>query len=211
MDLATGTSLLFKGRYRIRTNRMKNWDYSSSACYFVTICTKGKLHWFGEIEKGKMTMSDVGKIVETYWKEIPNHFPHARLDQFVMMPDHLHGILIFDRSLVETCHGHVSKKQQTTKINGNSSNEMRDSRVSTNERRLRLVPKSLGAVINQFKMTCTKKIHAMGYDDFHWQTRFYERCLRSEGALNAIRTYIKSNVSRWKDHPDLLYISPFTE
>ena len=84
---------LYKNRYRIESTRLKNWDYSSNGYYFITICTKYRKHLFGKIRNGEMQLSDIGKIAYQYWQEIPNHFLLVRLDSFVIMPNHMHGII----------------------------------------------------------------------------------------------------------------------
>ena len=74
--------------------RLKNWDYSSPGYYFVTICTKDHQHFFGVVVDNKMQLSQIGKIAENCWQEIPHHFQHVKLDEFIFMPNHVHGILI---------------------------------------------------------------------------------------------------------------------
>jgi len=88
----------FQNKYLISSARLKNWDYGSNAIYFVTICTQNREHYFGEIANGKMQLSETGKIAQRFWFEIPNHFPFVKLGEFVVMPNHLHGIIIIDRS-----------------------------------------------------------------------------------------------------------------
>ncbi len=84
---------LYQNRYRIESARLKNWDYSSNGNYFITMCTKYRRHLFGKIINGEMILSEIGKIAYKYWQEIPNHFLFVRLDKFVIMPDHIHGII----------------------------------------------------------------------------------------------------------------------
>jgi len=87
----------FQKKDRIESNRLQNWDYSSNAAYFITICTKNRKHFFGKIFKGKMQLSEIGKMANIYWNEIPEHFPFVKLDAFVVMPNHVHGINIIDK------------------------------------------------------------------------------------------------------------------
>ena len=89
---------LFKNKYRIRSTRLQNWDYSSNGNYFITICTKNRHHYFGKIIDGKMQLSDIGIIAERYWNEIPNHFSCVILDEFIIMPNHIHGILVIEKN-----------------------------------------------------------------------------------------------------------------
>ena len=88
----------FKNRYRIPTNRLQGYDYGANGCYYVTICTKYREHYFGEIVDGKMWLSEIGEIAEKFWAKILNHFPFVILDQFVIMPNHIHGVLFFNKN-----------------------------------------------------------------------------------------------------------------
>ena len=86
----------FKNKYRIKSARLAGYDYRNEGLYFVTICTKNKFHYFGEIENGNLLLNEIGLIAHNYWAEIPQHFDHVSLDEFVIMPDHIHGIICID-------------------------------------------------------------------------------------------------------------------
>ena|SRR3989338_11249787 len=94
----------FRNKYRIPSTRLLNWDYSDNGYYFITICTKDKEEYFGEIINNKINLNKIGFITNKYWLEIPNHFPFVELNEFVVMPNHVHGILIIRNNLphVET-------------------------------------------------------------------------------------------------------------
>jgi len=81
------TSERFRGKYRIETGRLKNWDYGSNGYYFVTICIKDRECVFGNVDDNKMVLSESGKIAEKFWLEIPAHFPFVKLDEFIIMPE----------------------------------------------------------------------------------------------------------------------------
>ncbi len=85
--------MLFKNKYRIESARLKNWDYSSDGYYFVTICTHDRIRHFGKITNRTIVLSDMGNIADKYWREIPDHFPFAKLIEHVIMPNHIHGII----------------------------------------------------------------------------------------------------------------------
>jgi REP element-mobilizing transposase RayT len=78
--------------------RLANWDYRSSAAYFITICTQDRTHYFGKITDGKMNLSQLGILADVFWHEIKNHAKDIELGEFVVMPDHIHGILILKDS-----------------------------------------------------------------------------------------------------------------
>jgi len=86
----------FKNKYRIPSARLQTWDYRWAGAYFITICTQNREHYFGKIEKGKMILSNVGVIANILWYEIKNHAKNVELGEFVVMPNHVHGILILN-------------------------------------------------------------------------------------------------------------------
>ena len=92
---------LFMNKYRIGSKRLKGFDYSSPGKYFITICIKNKITYFGKIENEEMILSELGEIAEKFWLEIPDHFPSIELDEFIIMPDHMHGIIIIRQSKIQ--------------------------------------------------------------------------------------------------------------
>ena len=87
---------LFRNKYRTGSVRYCGYDYSLPGTYYVTICTKNKTHYFGEVENGKIKFSEIGLIARQMLTEIPVHFPFARLDEFVVMPNHIHAIIVIN-------------------------------------------------------------------------------------------------------------------
>lgn len=87
---------LFKNKYRVETTRLQNWNYGRNGKYFVTIVTKNREHYFGKIGNKKMQFTEIGGITDKYWHEIPEHFPFVVLDEFCVMPNHIHGIVVID-------------------------------------------------------------------------------------------------------------------
>ena len=92
---------LYQNKYRIPSNRLPSWDYGENASYFITVCTKNRMCYFGDIVNKRMKLSELGEIAHLYWGGIPKHFPFVILDDFVIMPNHIHGIIIIDKP-VET-------------------------------------------------------------------------------------------------------------
>ena len=117
----------FYGKYRIPSSRLAAWDYGRNAAYFVTICTANHAHYFGKITHGEMIPTPLGQAAVDFWNEIPAHFPFVVLDAFVVMPNHVHGIIIIDKSAdtVETqdrlprCHFGVRLYQLETGLDRN--------------------------------------------------------------------------------------------
>lgn len=87
----------FNNKYRIPSARLQTWDYGNNGLYFITICTKNRENYFGKITEGEMMLSEIGFLANKYWHEIPEHFPFMKLNEFVVMPNHVHGIIIIDK------------------------------------------------------------------------------------------------------------------
>jgi len=83
--------------HRRRSLRLKNYNYSQSGLYFITVCTQDRIELFGEIKNGKMILNDYGRIIQIHWQEIPKHYPDIKLLEYVIMPNHIHGILWFTK------------------------------------------------------------------------------------------------------------------
>ena len=115
VELLDKTMDKFQNKYRIATARLQNWDYGINAAYFITICTKDKTHFLGQMANNEMQLTEIGKLTEKYWVEIINHFAFVELGNFVVMPNHVHGILIINKPSedVETRHCLVSANTNT--------------------------------------------------------------------------------------------------
>jgi len=174
----------FKGKYRISSTRLPNWDYSWDGWYFVTICTKLKECFFGDIINGKMKLSKIGKIAEKFWGEIPIHFSFTKLDKFIVMPNHIHGIIIIQNNVdihnVETQN--FASLQNIKPIYKNQFGPQ---------------SKNLSSIIRGYKAG-VKKWATMNKIEFIWQPRFYEHIVRNEKSLNTIRKYIIDNPAKWE-------------
>ena len=86
----------FKNKFRIETTRLSVWDYSNPGWYFITINTKNHIEHFGKIINAKMILNDIGKIADKCWTDLPKHFVNIKLDYYVIMPNHIHGIIIIN-------------------------------------------------------------------------------------------------------------------
>jgi REP element-mobilizing transposase RayT len=194
---------LFQNKYRSESTRLKNWDYSKPGAYFITICTAKMKNFFGEIEvddklysvdeiKKIMKLNVYGKIVEKEWLQTEKIRNNVILDEFIVMPNHFHGIIMLTNDCVETTRRVVSPNTVPHPLETNK-HETTHRVVSTT-----LKSNSLGSIIGQFKSICTKRIHDAGLMDFFWQERFYDHIIRSEKSLNKIRDYIIHNPIKWK-------------
>jgi REP element-mobilizing transposase RayT len=178
----------FKNKYKIQSVRLQGYNYAQNGIYFVTICTKNREYFFGEVINGKMILSDAGKIASQFWKEIPKHFPFVNLDEYQIMPNHLHGIIEIN---VETPNLGVLLK--------NNDFETPGSGVSTDGYNKNWKPGCLGVIVNQYKRICTIEIRKqLNPITFAWQSRFYDHIIRNDASLNKIREYITSNPVMWE-------------
>jgi REP element-mobilizing transposase RayT len=178
--------MLFNGKYRIESSRLKEWNYSKPWWYYVTINTKNQFEYFGNVENGKMVLNPIGMLIEEEWLKTKEIRSNVDLDYYVVMPNHFHGIIVLEeKNNVETTGSVVLKN--------NLFSETTHRVVSTT-----LKPNSLGSIIGQFKSTCSKKIHKLGKIKFSWQNGFYDRIIRNEKELFQIRKYIEQNPIKWE-------------
>jgi putative transposase len=174
----------FRNKYRSATTRLHGYDYGRMGVYFVTICTRKKISYFGDIIDNKMMLSDLGIMVKEYWIEIPTHFPIVSIDEFVIMPDHIHGIIMIKPLM----NGNSDDLQMDMlKLGVSTGAKSRNPFWNSN---------SLGLIINQFKRICTIKSKELGLD-LVWQLRFYDHIIRSKIELENTRQYIWDNVNNW--------------
>ena len=212
----------FKNRYRIKSARKAEWDYTSEGWYFVTICAKNMEQFFGNITDGKMNLSEIGKIAQDYWQEIPKHFPFTELDEFSIMPNHTHGIIGINNTSCRDADLSRLDCDDGDAINRRLYGD-RDGGVTGKNNPMG--KNGLGEIICWYKGRCKFEIGKIDrdainrdainqdainrrlYDHFAWQPRFYDRVIRNEKELNKIRKYIFENVLNWefdKNNPDNL-------
>jgi|CXWL01.1.fsa_nt_gi REP element-mobilizing transposase RayT len=152
-----------------RTIRLPGWNYRRAGWYFITINTWGSCHTLARVRDGRMVLTRMGEIVGACWEEIPQHFPFARLDAFVVMPNHVHGII------------------RIAKSTGDSL--MPASQIRNG---------SLPAIVRSFKAASTRIVRneIARYLPL-WHRNYYERILSDRLALDTVRRYIANNPARW--------------
>lgn len=171
--------------------RLQGFDYGVNAAYFVTICTQNRQHYFGAIspvetdnypslltdnnntETGNcpsLRYAPIGLIALEYWLQIPQHFPFVILDEFVIMPNHIHSILFFDKP---------DKTDWTPNQFGSQS-------------------QNLPSVIRAYKAS-VKRYANQNNIEFGWQSRYWDRVIRDKQELNVVRNYIVNNPVNWKN------------
>ncbi len=200
----------FQGRYRINTTRLRYWDYGLNAAYFVTICTRNHEHYFGEIKNGIMHLTEIGQIARDYWKAIPQHYPFVKLGKYIIMPNHVHGIIIDKQdeiNIVEThenaSHTHPKNRNDIT-VETHNHASLRQRRqppgLPTGKLANQFGPQSrnLAAIIRGFK-SAVKKYATLHGIPFAWQSRYYDHIIRNEQSFYRISEYIKNNPLNWKE------------
>jgi putative transposase len=194
----------FNNQYRISSARLAGYDYGQNGAYFITICTKNRIHYFGEIVDRKMILNEIGNLAHEYWQEIPNHFSYIELGNFVVMPNHIHGILIINKNTDNVDNGTLQGDIPSVETLQGFSVETLQCNVSTdtvkNQKMAEISPKSgtISSIIRSYKSIVTK--HARYIDpEFEWQSRFHDHIIRNETSFNNIQNYIENNPLNWKD------------
>ena len=229
-----------------RSIRLKGYDYSSAGAYFITAVLQHRAHLFGSVNENGVQLSEAGKIAHRCWEEIPNHFPNTAVDEFVIMPDHMHGIVV----VLEEGREEIKRDKNESNDGGEQLDEDKDSRggVQLNEREgnggesegngggvqlnaatrafissatkapiytlpiLNTPPqtrkdnyfsiispkkKTLAVIIRTYKAAVTTICRENGIYEFQWQRNYYERIIRDDEGLAAVRRYIFNNPAKW--------------
>lgn len=180
----------FKNKYRISSTRLQTWDYSNNGAYFITICTQNREHFFGNIQNGIMQLSEIGKLAEQYWVEIPNHFSFIELGNFVVMPNHVHGILIINK--INDLPLYESADTRQCLVSTIDSNTTIGSSRFQNQGK-----NTISSIVGSYKSIVTKMSRQI-HSDFGWQSRFHDHIIRNSKSFNNIQNYIFDNPLNWK-------------
>jgi len=177
-------------KHHRRSIRLKNYDYASSGAYFVTIVTHQRQCLFGAIVDGAMRLNEWGAIAERCWMEIPQHYPHASLDAFVIMPNHVHGIIILnDNGSIVGANNHspfVGANNHSPFVGANNHSPQRNDRP-------RGTTQTIGSIVRGFKIGVTKWFR-QNTDIYNvWQRNYYEHIIRNDMELQRVREYIVKN------------------
>ena len=151
-----------------KKNRLEGFDYSQNGYYFVTICTKNRKEYFGQVRDGGMILNQCGEIVRRCWFDLPNHYKNCASDEWIIMPNHIHGIVIIDND-VGTGFKPVPTYHSLSEI-------IRGFKTFSSRR------------INEYNQC----------GDFQWQRSFYDHIIRNGSSLNQIREYIHNNPFEWE-------------
>jgi len=170
----------FNNKYHIASIRLSHWNYGWPSFYYVTICTKDRICNLGEIKNGDVYLLELGQIVFECWLEIPKHFNNVKLDDWIIMPNHLHGIIeiVEDDNDLQKCRDRVYP-------------------VSTRGKFGHVSKKSLSSIINTFKGAVSRSCHKNNLA-FQWQDNYYEHIIGNEEDYARIKEYIALNPINWE-------------
>ena len=166
-----------------RSIRLKGYDYTEAGAYFVTICTQDRTCLFGDVVDEEIRLNEAGQVVQAVWDELPNHYPNVELDEFVVMPNHVHGIIV----IVGADVGAGFKPAPTIPVKRHGLAEIVRALKTFSARR-----------INELRGTPGRSV---------WQRNYYEHIIRDEESLNRIREYIANNPAQWaldRENPDIV-------
>lgn len=185
----------FKNKYRITSARLSNWDYSSNGSYFITICTANREHYFGTIIDTKMQLSPIGEFACKCWNDIPNHFPHFYLDEFVVMPNHVHGIVMIEKPYIDNNSlSHIVGTRNALSLHKHAINEPGEK--PRHPRYQNQGKNTISSMVGSFKSAVAKYCNEIKLR-FGWQTRFHDHVIRDADEFYSIRNYIINNPVNW--------------
>ena len=167
-----------------RSIRLKEYDYSLDGLYFVTLCCQGKLCRFGKIRNGEMTLNAVGELARDEWTRTSEIRPNVQMNVFVIMPNHLHGII----SITDNDGGGGDKQCFLNIEKGVCHTPLQPPPSPS---------KTVGAIIRRFKSAVTKQMKSWGVTDSLWQHNYYEHVIRTPESHQRITDYIANNPANW--------------
>ena len=181
--------------------RIANLNYSQPGAYFITVCTHQRKNLFGEIIDGNMFLNAVGLIAHDCWREIPEHFPMVAVDEFIVMPNHMHGIIVIpERSRGTACRAQEKCRAQDK----DAESQGTACRAPTGEQFGKPIAGSIATIIRSFKSASTKSINILRNSPGtpSWQRNYWERIIRNEREMQMVCQYIGNNPAQWQ-HDDL--------
>jgi len=186
--MATG-----KQRFHRRSIRMRHYDYGESAHYFVTICSYQRRCVFSDVSDAECILNRLGMLVERCWSELPGHFGNLALDEYVIMPNHLHGIITVPSR-------GITPRSDRARIHQNEDDARARHALPLQRKFGKPMRGALPTVIASFKSAATKRArqHGLSQNRSVWQRGYYERVIRGEKELARIRKYITENPLTWE-------------
>lgn len=201
-----------------KSPRRKNWDYTTNGLYFITICTKDRTHYFGEIQNGELIFTPCGAIADILWAELKHRNKNLSLGEFVVMPNHIHGIIqlenteLDENNIIEGENMNQNSQIPSTDVARNvptvpttkDSQDIPKNNPSNfsikNEKMASISPKanSISTIIRSYKSAVTKHCNRLKLD-FAWQSRYHDHIIRNDKSFQRISEYIINNPKNWKE------------
>ncbi|MEX0662891.1 MAG: transposase [Balneolaceae bacterium] len=177
-----------------RSIRLQGYNYSSPGEYFITICTHNRKCLFGDVVDGEMRLNECGVVAEDFWRQIPKRYENAILDEFVVMPNHIHGIIGIEFKSDSHPVGSIPVGAiHELPLRDDDNIDLKNHQM---ERRKMLLPK----IIGWYKMNVSKQVNILLENTGHrfWQRNYYEHIIRNDKSLHHIRNYIINNPLKWQ-------------
>ena len=199
--------------------RLRGYDYASSGAYFVTMNIQDRLPLFGVVDESGMQLTDIGRIAHQCWAEIPIHFPHAALDEFIIMPDHMHGIIFIfgdeeqggvqlnaptgmnlptSTNSLTNSNAPTGMNYPTSMVSTQNANPQKDhTRKDNYYSQISPRKKTLSVIVRTYKAAVTRLCRENNFHHFAWQRNYYDHIIRNERQLIVVCKYIINNPKRW--------------
>jgi len=182
-------------KHHRRSIRLPGYDYSEAGAYYVTIVTYHRDCLFGEIVNDEMILNDLGKIADECWRSIPEHFPLVELGAYVIMPNHVHGIIVIRNDESAPMGGTVDDGRRGAAL-------LRPYDDNSNPHKINVKPGSLGAIMRSYKSAVSYRINKEHNATGIWQRNYYEHIIRDDKDLQNKTDYIEANPSLWDEDDD---------
>ncbi len=198
----------FRNKYRQESARLQTWNYGWEAAYFITICTKDRRFYFGNVVDGGMELSPAGIIANVLWHEIKNHTKNVEMGEFVVMPNHIHGIIILDGNgsvdpvnpinSVDPVDPVGTRHALSLPRSGQSPDHCPTEKKIGQQRFQNQGKNTISSIVGSYKSAVTKYCNRLD-PDFAWQTRFHDHIIRNGKSFDRISEYIRNNPRNWKE------------
>ena len=207
-------------RHHRRSIRLKGYNYAQAGAYFVTLCTQDRLCLFGDVVDKAVRLNRYGEHIVRWWKDVPRHFASVNMDAFVVMPNHIHGIIVITNASVGAGSPRPGSprpecpypdcRQGGETIWGGETPPLQMGDIANCGTPPRRRP-TLGNIMAYFKYQSTKQINALRQTPAArvWQRNYYEHIIRDQASLDRIRQYIRDNPAQWAfDRENPMAVTP---
>lgn len=185
-------------KHNRKSIRLRGYDYAGEGAYFITIVCKDRVHWFGEVRDGVMHLSDAGRIAQEEWLRTAELREQVSLDAFVIMPNHMHGILLIGDPLPSLAGIGMYAQTGLPRAKPDHGDDADRTGVPRNAPTTGPRPNTLGTIIRMYKQACTIRIRKE-HPEFEWLRDFHDHIIRNQESYDRIRQYIINNPKNWED------------